>query len=393
MKVWLVSLALSLLAVSLCLDCAPDPGSGNGDASTLREDTVELCQDSQDNDGDGLFDCSDPNCQSLWVCMAADADADSDSDSDVDSDSDADDCASVRVAAEATTAPVDIVWVIDSSGSMRGEASAVQSNMNAFASAISSSGVDFHVIVITHRDYVDVPDPLGSDSERYLFVHQPIWSGEALDMLVSEFSRYSFFLRPRAATHFIGVTDDESDSEPEDFVAAMATRLGRPLTFHAIASEEAFHDCTAGMCDPGCTGPNGDASAIGARFYELADLTGGERFSICTDDWSALFDTLEAAVILSAALPCFYELPAPPAGMAFDSDLVNVVFTDAAGATTSFARAMDPSRCEGRQAWYYDDNDAPTRIELCEAACDAVQSVTRGEVNIALGCAPDEVIY
>ncbi len=391
MKRYSRSFVLLLLAVSLCLECAPDSGGGNGDGGTLREDTVELCQDGADNDRDGLVDCADASCQGLWVCMSPDADADSDTD--VDADSDSGECASVRVAAEATTAPVDIIWIIDSSGSMRGEASAVQSNMNAFAAEISSSGIDFRVIVMTHRDYVDVPAPLGTDTERYLFVHQPIWSGEALDMTVSELSRYSYFLRPRAATHFVGVSDDESDTEPEDFIAAMATRLGHGFVFHAIASEEAFHDCVAGMCDPGCTGPNGDASAIGARFYELAAMTGGEQFSICTSDWSALFDTLEAAVILSAALPCFYELPAPPPGMVFDPELVNVVFTDAGGATTNFARAMDPSRCEDREAWYYDNNDAPTRIELCEAACEAVQTVTRGEVNIALGCAPDEVIY
>jgi hypothetical protein len=194
------------------------------------------------------------------------------------------------------------------------------------------------------------------------------------------------------------VTDDESDLPAADFREAMEARLGKAFTFHAIASEEAYHDCVdipfdGQECDPGCEGPNGAAVDIGAEYYALAAATGGEQFSICTTDWTGLFETLRDVVVVSTALPCFYVIPPPPAGMVFDPALVNVVFTDDAGSVTSFARAMDPSRCEDAAAWYFDDNDHPARIELCREACERVSESTRGEVYVAFGCAPDVVIY
>lgn len=383
---WIVGLVIWVALAS----CSPDPemdGGTDGDVASDREDSVAACQDGVDNDGDGMVDCVDPDCISVAACDGVDGDADSDADTDLE------ECRSINVAAEAATAPVDIVWVIDSSGSMRGEAAIVQDNMNAFVAAISSAGIDHHVVVMTHRDYVDVPPPLGEDFERYLFIHQPVWSDQPLELLLSNFARYSFFIRPRGALHFVAVTDDETPTEPAAFLSEMEERLGREFTFHAIASEVAFHDCVGGVCEEGCEGPNGAASAIGERYYELADLTGGEQFSICTSDWSALFDTLSEAVILSAALPCFYDLPEPPAGMVFDPERVNVVLTDESGEETTLARAMTPEACEDHLAWYFDDNEIPTRIVLCPAACELVEGLVRGEVDIALGCEPGEIIY
>src|SRR5262245_27178640 len=72
-------------------------------------------------------------------------------------------CIFVAVPYEATqaTAPVDILWVIDNSGSMGEEEDRVQDNMNNFAMSIAASGVDYHVIVITDTGHVNVPPPLG----------------------------------------------------------------------------------------------------------------------------------------------------------------------------------------------------------------------------------------
>jgi hypothetical protein len=38
------------------------------------------------------------------------------------------------------------------------------------------------------------------------------------------------------------------------------------------------------------------------------------------------------------------------------------------------------------RAWFYDDNEAPTRILMCPAACDLVESDGTGQVVIILGC-------
>jgi hypothetical protein len=277
---------------------------------------------------------------------------------------------------------------------MRGEAAIVQDNMNAFSADITASGVDHRVVVITDPTYVAMPDPLGSDTTRYFFVNRPIRSGAALEELIAQLGVYRGFLRAGAVTHFVVVSDDDSDLPAEEFRSTMEAQLGKPFVVHAIASEDATHNCDLlGTCDPGCSGPNGDAADIGRVYYALAEATGGQRFSICTSDWSGLFVTLREAVVVSVALPCAYELPDPPAGMAFDPELVDVVFSDDDAVETSFARAMDPARCADVAAWHYDSNDAPTRIELCPAACERVSASTRGRVDIALGCGPDVILY
>ncbi|MFT5681895.1 MAG: peroxiredoxin [Myxococcota bacterium] len=63
----------------LLLACGPSEGVEVGD-----------CTDAADNDGDGLFDCSDDGCFGSPDCTTSEADADTDSDSDADTDSDTD---------------------------------------------------------------------------------------------------------------------------------------------------------------------------------------------------------------------------------------------------------------------------------------------------------------
>lgn len=48
-------------------DSGTDSISGNGGAS--GENTLELCTDSQDNDGDNRADCSDPECSGFSACV------------------------------------------------------------------------------------------------------------------------------------------------------------------------------------------------------------------------------------------------------------------------------------------------------------------------------------
>ena len=60
-------------------------------------------------------------------------------------------CAASRVEAERELRPVDIVWVIDSSGSMDEEANRVQTNLNNFAGEIANAGIDDYRVVEPSR--------------------------------------------------------------------------------------------------------------------------------------------------------------------------------------------------------------------------------------------------
>jgi hypothetical protein len=305
-------------------------------------------------------------------------------------------CSAVDVSAENALAPVDIIWVVDSSDSMENDASVVQSNLDGFASFIESRSIDFHVVMISDRAFV-TPSPLFSTDPRFLFVDRSVGSNDAFDRVLDQFPAYSSHLRPTAITHVIGVTDDDENMAASTFISMMEGLLGHSFTYHAIASPpgECGRACPLGcsLCPPdaeGCDRPGAllPAAAPGEEHYRAAGDTTGLTFSICTSDWSGLFDTLARTVAVSELLPCVYEIPPPPAGMAFDRDAVNVEHTPEGGAPASFPRAPDEAGCGSNEAWYYDDPADPTQILLCPAACTRVMGGP-GDVEVAFGCASE----
>jgi hypothetical protein len=203
-------------------------------------------------------------------------------------------------------------------------------------------------------------------------------------------------LRPTATTHIIGVTDDEEDMAAGTFISTMMGLLGHAFTYHAIASPPG--ECNS-LCPFGCStcvsgaegcGRPGDfvpAAAPGEQHWAAAAATGGLTFSICTSNWSALFDTLAMTVAVAEILPCVFAIPDPPAGMSFDRDAVNVEHTPmSTGTLTRFPRVNDAGSCGTTVAWHYDDAADPTAIVLCPAACTAV-TAGPGMVQVRLGCA------
>ena len=78
-------------ALLLCQACDDDTDSGPAETEVWEGREPGECADGADNDGDGLYDCDDPDCGGSPDCSGeADADADADADTDTDTDSDAD---------------------------------------------------------------------------------------------------------------------------------------------------------------------------------------------------------------------------------------------------------------------------------------------------------------
>jgi hypothetical protein len=358
---WLrLILLVSASALNACSG-SPDPALGGVGKPANTDDGAGDSQEEGDGDvGDG---------------------DDDDDDGDGDGNGDGDEgCGSITKEAKIERGPVDIIWVIDSSGSMDDEFFNVMSNLSAFADGLNKSGANAKVV--TMHGFSQLLDPVsltpfGMDPKRYKYLNVNVSSWDALTQLIANFDKYKSFLRPDAPTHVLVVSDDESITElggmtGADFKSQMEAKLGHGFFFHAVVADG----------KNGCNGFN-----VGTTYMTLADETKGEKLPICTSDWSGLFKKLESAVIASAPLPCDFEVPAPPAGMSLDPNLVDVGFT-APGAKTkeSFPKAMEESACGDRLGWFFDDNAAPTRIEFCPSACTKVKA--GGSIGIAFGCEP-----
>ena len=299
-------------------------------------------------------------------------------------------CAAVSKKAEPGIAPVDLVWVVDSSGSMSNEAKRVQDNLNNFSTAMAKVGIDYHVVMITSSSFVKVPAPLGT-SPSYMLVERDVASHDPLKAVLDEFPKYKSFLRPLAITHLIAVTDDESKPlTAEEFYKAWAGMLGHGFKAHAIASEQVPISLTnpLGACTSGGFPPEG-AAAPGIQYYKLADATGGLKFSICTTDWTKLFGTLTAAVAVAEKIPCIFTIPAPPDGSTIDPTKVNVEYTSGSGKKETLVYLpTGKDGCAGAGGgWYYDDPVKPKIIYLCPSTCTTVSADKSGKVDIAFGCA------
>lgn len=306
-----------------------------------------------------------------------------------------DECATSRVEATQTPRAGNVVFVIDTSGSMDEEAALVQQNINRFVDATTSAGLeDYRVVMVSEQSFVEVPDPLRTDQKHFKYIEEEVGSSEPLADLLERFDDYATFLLPDVMTHFVVVTDDESSVTADNFIAQMDAKLDGDFRVHAVASPPTGTMPTVNPNDlisvitglvnrGGCTGPNGDASASGVENYKAAQKTGGLTFSICADDWTSLFSELASEV--AAAVPCTLEIPAATTGEQLDLARINVVFTPpTGGAGQTLLNVGSESGCGSKQGWFYDDPASPTHISLCESSCSAAGS--GGALDIALGC-------
>jgi hypothetical protein len=65
-----------------------------------------------------------------------------------------------------------------------------------------------------------------------------------------------------------------------------------------------------------------------------------------------------------------------------DKDLVNVTYSTE-DADFLLAYSQD---CSQQDAWFYDDPDDPTTIELCASTCDAVLAEPSASLEVEFGC-------
>ena len=318
-------------------------------------------------------------------------------------------CEAVAAQAQTGVQGADIIIAVDSSGSMSVEAGFVQQHLNAFSGGIGGAGIDFRVILLsadsTQSRGVCIAPPLGSgacpaDNNPPSFIHLPISvaSTNALQLIVQNFSQIEPHLRVGATKHVVVVTDDNSAMGANDFdqqfraAVSGVDPLFSDYFFHAIYGFSDPNDlvCFANPAsDPCCTGgiPPKFTASEGTVYRQLVQMKSGAQGNLCLQDFLPVFSAVSQIVVATAAIPCDFAIPPPPAGEQLDPNQVNVV-TAIGGIPTDIGQVPSSADCAGVvDGWYYDDPVAPTKIVTCPQTCQTLQGHADAVVQILFGCA------
>ncbi len=208
------------------------------------------------------------------------------------------------------TVDVDILFVIDNSGSMGSNQANIKNNFDTFMNAFTAAGVSYQIALITtdSPDFVgsvitnSTLDPVaefnsqidsigtrGSAYEKGLwFAYESTTTGDA-----SSGSSTGFF-RSDARLVVVYVSDepDHSDNAYGGGGSSTMTHLDYSASLLSLKSSSALVSAhaIAGDFPSGCTS-NGGAQ-FGEGYYEVVSDLGGTFMSICASDWSTTMDTL-----------------------------------------------------------------------------------------------------
>lgn len=305
---------------------------------------------------------------------------------------------------KANRAEVDIIVVIDTSGSMGEETNQVKQNLNAFANSIGNSGLDYNVIMIAEKPQklpfmppgftppgICVQPPLAgpdcADGPKFHHLNTEVASTDSLQIILDKLPSYSGWLRPTAYKVFIEVTDDNSmlawDAFDQQLLAKSAQHFGdskaRRYIFNAICG---YKRNTAVLSADVC----GTAENNGDQYQHLAQLTGGTVDSVCETSYASVFDNIAKGLITK--LGCEFAIPKADNGQETDPDSVVVSYTPGDGsATKPLTRVTDAGKCGANpDGWYYDDAANPTKILFCPSTCSTAGADTGGKLDVAVGC-------
>jgi hypothetical protein len=295
-------------------------------------------------------------------------------------------CAATRATADDVTmvVPADIIFAIDSSGSMDEEIQFVQTQMNAFSQQITAAGVDARVILIGDPQAICIGAPLGSgtcpnDTKLPAYVHIPteVGSNDALNIIIQTFPQWRQHLRAGATKMLVVVTDDDATDGPNNSAAAF--RANFTALDPMMLAQWTFNGV---YCFTECP----EAAEIGRVYVDLVAGTGGVGGDLCLQNFKPVFDALAKKIITTSGtkITCDWALPPPPAGKTFAGDLVEVRRSSDGG--VNVINKVNAATDCAQGGWHFDNNFNPTKILACPSTCMLMQSQPGGQIDVAYGC-------
>jgi len=255
--------------------------------------------------------------------------------------------------------PVDILWVVDNSGSMIDEIQRVKDEFDSFLGDFVALGLDFHLGAVTtdmeapsesgqlqgsptwiDQDTPNPYDKFGATIDD-IYNHKGSPNEAGLDAAKAALSdpltsnANAGFLRTRnddgdeVATHVIVVSDEDdySSINTTGFISWMDSLESDP---DLSALSAICGDPGATMFDGGCTEWDGMtmySAMAGTTYYDVSVATGGHWSSICTASFA---EELEYLSLVSQGMTAEFLLTHVPSSIALTTVDVN-------GATESYS--------------------------------------------------------
>lgn len=443
--------SLTLLALITVLGCGgdignnnnpdggPDPGTdSDNDGLTDREEgDLGTDPNNPDSDGDGISDGDEIQIGTDPTNVDTDGDGIPDNvEIDIGADpTDPNDqgCATDTADANVVSRPADIIFMIDTSGSMGGEADAVEARINDdLAGVLETNLVDYRIIMLADfppddggnaqdptlcigpplapQDCANLTSDKPQNGERFFHYDTHVDSRDSLVVAIDEFDDpngdegptsgagqilggWGTLLREGGAAFFIEISDDNADGtySAAQFDDAIRQRY-EAMYPNAPAWDYAFHSIIgianypdggpwpatepleAGTCGSG-------AINNGSVYQELSIMSGGLRFPLCDNDsFNDIFQAIASDVVSGVALPCTYA-PEPTGQGPVDLDRSAVVYRPGQGDTEIFTVVPMVNDCI--DGGYYIEGGTFT---LCPATCDRVSTDPTGSVSVLVGC-------
>lgn len=293
----------------------------------------------------------------------------------------------------AAPARVDVIFAMDTSGSMSEEIAQVKAGLErVMQRGLTRAGLDHRLVAVAARGagtfQVCVDPPTGGPNCQdnpplFRAVNQTVASTNALSLLLSTYDsanaalRWQGNLRQDALKVFILVTDDNSSLAGNSFDTQLLAKQPAGMFGTVAARQYVFHSIigvTAG--NPAVRCPS--AVNIGAQYQVLSNLTGGLMLPVCEPDYTAHFQALVDHT--RNAVACSMTLPA---AVAEPQTTWELRYTPAGSGTgTILPQVADAASCAG-DAFYVDNG----RAVLCPSACTAVQGLpTAPDFDLLAGC-------
>lgn len=304
-------------------------------------------------------------------------------------------CATSNAGVDAS--PIYLVFMIDHSGSMGGNAVSVRwnpvvSGLNAFFADAANANVHASMAFFAQGSTQN-SGSAGCQSATYSI---PKVAMTALPDATSFAAAFTAAGAPSGGTPTLPAENGaieyaqtvQAGLKPGEKVAIILATDGDPNDCSSTAAGVATAAATVAATIPTYVIGVGSDGNLLANMKTIA-VGGGTTNAIMinTTSTAQVSADLRTAIgkIKAAQLGCTYNLPPPPAGQTLDVNAVNINYTPAGGAPQTLAYSAN---CADPKGWHYDSTTAPTQIIMCGDACSTLQAdTTGGKLDIIFGCA------